>query len=287
MKKDIYSIKPVNKTEQKAINYYSLNSGEIKNQLKKLENLEKDLTSLKEITNKLAPVIKVHMPKVQDVKVTNPLKIPEQKEIDFTKIESLLKEIKEKDIDFTKMEALLTEIRDFKVNNQETQKVMITNPPSYPEPTIIPVGEGNIPGKADPEKYVPVRLTDGKKFYSAVRDAYVAAAKASKEKPWATFPIDALSNTPVVVNTTNGEFGGYYYFNPNSSPAYIQLFKTANPTVGTTAHNAVYGIPANAGANIEFKRGVDVGPVFSVAATTTASGASAPSSAIVVTLLYS
>lgn len=64
---------------------------------------------------------------------------------------------------------------------QSIQKVQVTNPtpkvefPGSLEVNNLPIGEGNIPKKANPSKYVNVRLTDGERFYKALDYAIASA----------------------------------------------------------------------------------------------------------------
>lgn len=93
----------------------------------------------------------------------------------------------------------------------------------------------------------------------------------------------ALSNTKQAAVAAACCVTGYSWHNPNSAVSYLQVFDVASGsvTVGTTAPTYVIGIPANGTANIEYSLGIKHATALTVAATTTATGSTAPSSALV------
>lgn len=110
--------------------------------------------------------------------------------------------------------------------------------------------------------------------------------------PTASTPIlkNGLTNTAsAVVSSTAATLKSYYVYNPNSSVAYVQIFDVATAggvTVGTTTPKWSIGIPATSGANIgtlnlTFASGIQI------AATTTATGSTAPSTALDANFGYS
>lgn len=104
----------------------------------------------------------------------------------------------------------------------------------------------------------------------------------------------ALTTTVVAVKSSAaGTFGGYYVSNPNTSTACLQVFDVATAgavTLGTTRPDMVFCIPAATGnpgaANLEITNGVNMANGIQIAATTTASGLTAPSTGLDVTILY-
>ena len=98
----------------------------------------------------------------------------------------------------------------------------------------------------------------------------------------------ALSNTKAAVKASGGTLGGYMLYNPNAAVTYVQVFDaaSANVTVGTTTPTYVIPLPPASGANIEFTLGISHATAITVAATTTATGSSAPSSAVTGFILY-
>lgn len=106
----------------------------------------------------------------------------------------------------------------------------------------------------------------------------------------------ALSSTKAQIKGTAGAFGGYVnLYNPNTAATFIQVFNkaSASVTVGSTAPDFVITLPGLATAsgtgtdrNLEITCGILMGTGITVAATTTASGSSAPANAIVGTFLF-
>jgi hypothetical protein len=99
---------------------------------------------------------------------------------------------------------------------------------------------------------------------------------------WTYFLKNGLSNTNAQVKSGQGTLGGWYIYNPNSSVAYVQIFDTATGsiTVGTTVPKLSIGIPATSAANLELTLGIQFGTAICVAATTAATNATAPSTAV-------
>ena len=99
----------------------------------------------------------------------------------------------------------------------------------------------------------------------------------------------ALTNTVVQVKGSAANFGGYFIYNSNASATTVQVFDAATAgavTLGTTRPDLILEIPATSGANVEFANGVNFASGIQIAATTTASGSTAPSSGLDVTILY-
>lgn len=105
---------------------------------------------------------------------------------------------------------------------------------------------------------------------------------------WSVNSQTGLTNTKVAVKASAGLFGGYMIFNPNSSVIYVQVFDVASAsvTLGTTTPTYVIPIPATAGANLEIRNGVTHSTAITLAATTTATGSTAPSTALTGFFLY-
>jgi len=105
---------------------------------------------------------------------------------------------------------------------------------------------------------------------------------------WSVSSQTALTNTAVSVKASAGQFGGYMFNNPNASITYIQIFNVASGsvTLGTTAPTYVVPIPPNASANVEFANGIAHATAISAAATTTATGSTAPTTSLVGFFIY-
>lgn len=106
----------------------------------------------------------------------------------------------------------------------------------------------------------------------------------------------ALSSTKQQIKGSAGTFGGFInLFNPNTATTYIQVFNkaSASVTVGSTTPDFVITLPGIASAsgtgsdrNLEITCGLAMNTGITIAATTTASGSSAPANAIVATFLF-
>jgi hypothetical protein len=98
---------------------------------------------------------------------------------------------------------------------------------------------------------------------------------------WSPFLANGLSTTVTTVKSSAGELGAYHCLNPNASAAYIQVFDTSGAVMlGTTTPVLSLGLPASDGGNLEWGMGVHFANAIKVAATTTATGSTAPGTAI-------
>lgn len=103
---------------------------------------------------------------------------------------------------------------------------------------------------------------------------------------WSASLNNALSTTIRTVKGSAGTLGGYYCYNPNSSVSYIQIFDANGATLGSTSPKWSIGIPATSAANLEMTNGMNFATEITVAATTTATGSSAPSTACDCNFIY-
>lgn len=101
---------------------------------------------------------------------------------------------------------------------------------------------------------------------------------------WTPKMLNALTNTAVQIKASAGQLGYFSCSNTNVSQAYAQIYSlpSASVTVGTST--PVLSIPIPAGGTNGFSlplSGIAVGGTgISVAATTTATGSTAPSTAL-------
>lgn len=281
MKKDIYAKKP-RKTSNKIIKYYPIANNRQK--LDELENIKSQLDKVESIIKASTPLVKVQMPEVQEVEVNN---FPEPREVKFPEVQKVEVQNQPKidipnNITVKNAEEIGKKIGKYIVFPKNV-KAEMTN---FVKPQVIPIGRGNIPGKADPEEYIPVRLTTGKKFYNALEDAYVAAAKAVRPPLWATTTTSGLAGTQFMIKSSAGTFGGYYYYNPNATAVYIQVFDSLNPTLGVDKPKLTYGVPATGGANIEIGNGIGFANGITAFATTSPFGSTPPTTGIPVNFYF-
>ena len=99
----------------------------------------------------------------------------------------------------------------------------------------------------------------------------------------------ALTNSAQVVKASAGNLYGYYIYNPNSAATYVHLYNTAaaSVTVGATNPLVTFCIPATAGANVGFPYPVTFSNAgWSVSATTTGGGNTAPTTALEAVFFY-
>jgi hypothetical protein len=107
---------------------------------------------------------------------------------------------------------------------------------------------------------------------------------------WSVSSQIALTNSVVVIKNSAGNFGGYMLHNQNATPVYIQLFDLPDPdltvTLGDTVPKYVIPLPAGAAANVEWSLGITHDVSIKAAATTTPTGAVAPSISLVGFFIY-
>lgn len=105
---------------------------------------------------------------------------------------------------------------------------------------------------------------------------------------WTPNSQTGLTNTKTQIKGAAGTLGGYVINNPNGSTIYVQVFDalSANVTVGTTTPTYVLAIPASGTVTLELTCGVNHATGITVAATTTATGGTAPSTALVAAFFY-
>lgn len=98
----------------------------------------------------------------------------------------------------------------------------------------------------------------------------------------------ALTNSGQSVKSSSGTVFGWHLDNtPNSATTYFQFYNVTSPTVGTTTPFMTIGIPGGAAANVAWPQGITFSVAIVVAATTTATGGSAPSNNCTATIMYS
>lgn len=99
----------------------------------------------------------------------------------------------------------------------------------------------------------------------------------------------ALTNSAQAIKATAGQLYGWYIYNPNAIAQFVQLYNVAaaSVTVGTTSPLFMLTIPATSGANVEFTNGITfINAGWSCAATSTAGGNGAPSTALDAVFFY-
>lgn len=98
----------------------------------------------------------------------------------------------------------------------------------------------------------------------------------------------AVTNTAVAIKASAGKLHWYNLYNPNASLAYVHFYNVAaaSVTVGTTTPAISIALPSTANGTVAVDSynglGLDFSTAISVAASTTATGGIAPSTALVV-----
>lgn len=115
-----------------------------------------------------------------------------------------------------------------------------------------------------------------------VAQTAVASNGASTMNASSSDGATALTATAQAIKASAGTLQGYYIYNPNSSAAYVQFYNTASGsvTVGTTAPLFMLTIPATSAANLALPQGIQFSTAMSWAATSTAGGNGAPTTAL-------
>jgi len=98
-----------------------------------------------------------------------------------------------------------------------------------------------------------------------------------------------LVATAQVVKSTAGQLYGYYAYNPEAAVTFVHFYNTAaaSVTVGTTNPLFTIAIPATSAANLSIPQGITFSNAgWSVAATTTAGGNTAPATGVSLVVWY-
>jgi len=103
---------------------------------------------------------------------------------------------------------------------------------------------------------------------------------------WTPLWDPSITNTFETLKGTAGVLGQAYFWNTNTADCFIQFFNNAAPTVGTTTPTMVIKVPGGTSTNPglavidNFVAGVMFTTAITYAATTTATGSTAPASAL-------
>lgn len=98
----------------------------------------------------------------------------------------------------------------------------------------------------------------------------------------------ALTNSAQAIKASAGKVYGWAIYNPNTSAAFVQLYNTASGsvTVGTTSPLFMLTIPPGTAAHVINDIGITFGTAISWAATSTAGGNGAPTTALDAVAFY-
>ena len=115
----------------------------------------------------------------------------------------------------------------------------------------------------------------------------VAVANSTSGYSVATGSIGA-TKTDIGTANTAGIVSGWYFYNPNNSVAYVQVFnlQASAVTLGTTAPVYSIGIPALSAANLMSPTGITHSTAISIAVTTTRAGSTNVGSTVDYNIFY-
>ena len=113
-------------------------------------------------------------------------------------------------------------------------------------------------------------------LFCSVAHADDVTVAGRKDGLWRPYRICTLNTVVQKVKSTPGLVGGYFFYNPNSTAAYVHFFDqgTGLATPGSTVPVWTIGIPALGGANLadmqmEFFNGIQVSSSNAATGTTT------------------
>ena len=87
---------------------------------------------------------------------------------------------------------------------------------------------------------------------------------------WSSATESTLSTVAQQVKGSAGTFGGYTFYNPNSTVAFLQVFDTSTAAGATTTTlKMIMGLPATSAANMEWTNGINMTSGIYVAASNT------------------
>jgi hypothetical protein len=100
--------------------------------------------------------------------------------------------------------------------------------------------------------------------------------------------LTSVTNSGQTVKSSAGQVYGYHLDNTEnaSNTTYFQFFNTTSPTVGTTAPIFSIPVPGGAATNVNWPQGIPFGTAIAVAATTTATGSTAPGTSVTANVFY-
>lgn len=115
-----------------------------------------------------------------------------------------------------------------------------------------------------------------------------APALTSSSTTMSSYRNAALLATPVQVKSGAGRIHQYHFGNPNTSVVFLHIYNSlaANVTVGTTTPLATYMIAANAALDGFWPNSLNYSTGITLAATTTATGSTAPATGLLTNIGY-
>jgi len=163
-----------------------------------------------------------------------------------------------------------------------TQLSQLTDASSHPLGTYTAYGTAPSGYALPVNAYVTNANGNGQQAMSGSSPVVLASNQAVSSAGWTPYLANGLSTTPKTVDAGAGVLGFVQCYNPNTSQAYVQVFNTASPTLGSTtpALSVPIGPTATSGLAMSGYGVALGGSAIVIAATTTATGSTAPSTAV-------
>ena len=100
--------------------------------------------------------------------------------------------------------------------------------------------------------------------------------------------VDAQQATVAAVKATTGQIFGYHIYNPNTTIAYFHFYDipSGSVTVGTSPRKITLAIPAGGGVDGVFPMPITFTTAIAIAATTTITGNTNPTTGLLVDIFY-
>ncbi len=163
-----------------------------------------------------------------------------------------------------------------------TQLSQLTDASSHPLGTYTAYGTAPSGYALPVNAYVTNSNGNGQQAMSGSSPVALASNQAVSSAGWTPYLANGLTTTLKTVDASAGVLGFVQCYNPNTSQAYVQVFNTASPTLGSTTPTLSVPIgPTATGGLAMSAYGVALGgSAIVIAATTTATGSTAPSTAV-------
>jgi len=97
----------------------------------------------------------------------------------------------------------------------------------------------------------------------------------------------SVGTDPILLAKGKGQLNGWYIFNSNATPVYLQIFDAGAKDAITVLPLLSLGIPAGGGANLFGDRIRDVQNGIVIAAATTRAGSGAPANPVDYNIFFS
>ena len=100
--------------------------------------------------------------------------------------------------------------------------------------------------------------------------------------------VDAQQATVAAVKATNGQLFGYHIYNSNTAVAFVHFYDipSGRVTVGTSARKITLAVPPGGGVDGVFPMPITFTTAMAIAATTTITGSTNPTTGLLVDIFF-